>query len=114
MVDTNSVGSDGLHEISIAGALVAVDEGVVWSELVSNAWKVSVLSTGSRICLDLLTLDVKLVAIAGEELCSLLADGWDSSDRCDQGRRSGQSDSETHDAVVTVWRVMTCTIDPRN
>jgi len=49
VVHTDSIGSDGLHESSIKSALVAVDQRIVWSELVGNAWKVLVLSTDSEV-----------------------------------------------------------------
>lgn len=39
MVDADGVGAEGLHEGSVTLTLGRVEEGIIWRQLVCNAWK---------------------------------------------------------------------------
>ena len=46
VVDANGVGTEGLHQVGIEAALLGVDEGVIFGELVCDA--LSMFSEGSE------------------------------------------------------------------
>lgn len=71
MVDTDRVGSNGLHGLGIELALVCIDQGIRWSALICNAWY---NQPRSHVGAIISTFEKKLLAIS-EEPCTLDRDG---------------------------------------
>jgi hypothetical protein len=51
VVNTDAVCANGLHESSVGGALVIVNEGVVWDELVGDSWGLLVHEESIETCI---------------------------------------------------------------
>lgn len=64
MVDTNRVGTQFLHQGSIPGALVGVDQRVIREQLVGDA------------------LDEELFTLTSKELIANSLNGWDCAGKC--------------------------------
>ncbi len=94
MINPNTIGSDRLHERGIETALGAVDKRIIGKELISNTCKM--FRTSAFMCFresrarEIFTLDVELIAVAGEKLGSFYRDGRNGIDCAETSQDSQQ------------------------